>query len=281
MANDYTNFIPEVWSTKLSAILDNSCVMMQCVNKDYEGEISKAGDTVHIRTYGNVTIKTYSGSVAYDDLSSPMQDLLIDQQKYFAFKVDDISKAQSNIDIMNGYLGRAKKAIEIAQDTFLISKYADVPAGNIVHANGAALALVPTNTYNELAQMARKLKNSNAIQSGGKKPWLLINPDVESVLVQAPEFIKASDLGDKTVREGSIGKVAGLDVLVCTNLVAVGGKIPVLAGINDAITYAAQITKVEEIRLEGSFDTAVRGLYVYGAKTVLPAGLALTWVTVA
>lgn len=281
MSNDYTNFIPEVWSTKLSAILDNSCVMMQCVNKDYEGEIKKAGDTVHIRTFGNVTIKTYAGAVTYDELTSPMQDLLIDQKNYFAFKVDDISKAQSNIDIMAGYTERARVAIDIAKDTFVLSKYADVPAGNIVHANGSALALTSSNAYTEFVQIARKLKNANAVQTGGKKPWVVINPDVESVLVQDTNFIKATALGDKVMREGSIGRIAGLDVLVCTNLQAISGKIPVMAGTNDAISFASQVTEVESLRLEGSFDTAVRGLYVYGAKTVVPAALALTWVTVA
>jgi len=39
MAQDLTNFIPEVWSKKLSLLLDKSGVMMQCVNKDYEGNL--------------------------------------------------------------------------------------------------------------------------------------------------------------------------------------------------------------------------------------------------
>ena len=114
MAQDLSNFISEVWSQKLTALLDKSGVMMQCVNRNYEGEIKNSGDTVHIRTFGDVNVKDYAGSISYDDLTSPMQTMTIGQKKYFAFKVDDITKAQTNIDIMSGYIERAKVSIDLA-----------------------------------------------------------------------------------------------------------------------------------------------------------------------
>lgn len=273
MANDFTNFIPEVWSKKLSTLLDKSGVMMQCVNRDYEGDIKNAGDTVHIRSFGNVSVKTYDGSVTYDNLDSPMKDLLIDQKKYFAFKVDDISKAQANINIMEGYLERAKIAIDLAKDSFLLAKHADVPSDNIIGVEETPIALTKDNIYSNFVSLAKALKKANAV-SKGQKPWIVINPDVEATLIQAPEFIRSTADGDKTLREGSIGRIAGLDVLVCTNLEAVGGKLYVIAGTNNAVTFASQVVQVESIRLQDSFDTAVRGLYVYGAKTVIPNALA-------
>lgn len=275
MTQDLTNFIPEVWSKKLSLLLDKSGVMMQCVNRNYEGEIKNSGDTVHIRTFGDVTVKTYNGKVNYDDLASPMQDLLIDQKKYFAFKVDDISKAQSNIDVMAGYLERAKVAIDLAKDTFLLAKHADVPAGNIVGTEELPIALTKDNIYSNFVNLAKCLKKANAVKTGsGKMPFIIINPDVEALLIQAGEFTQAFALGEKTLREGSIGKIAGMDVLVCTNLEAVGGKTYIMAGTNDAITFASQVVEIEKLRLQESFDNAVRGLYVYGAKTVVPNALA-------
>ena len=273
MPQDLSNFIPEIWSKKLSVLLDKSGVMMQCVNRDYEGEIKNSGDTVNIRTFGDVTVKTYSGSITYDELTSPTQQLLIDQKKYFAFKVDDVTKAQSNIDVMAGYLDRAKVAIDLAKDTFLLAKHADVPSGNIVGSETTPVALDQDNIYANFVALAKALKKANAIAKG-QKPFIIINPDIEAVLIQAPEFIQASQAGDKTLREGSIGRIAGLDVLVCTNFEAVGGKHYVMAGTNNAVTFASQVVEVESIRLQDSFDTAVRGLYVYGAKTVVPNALA-------
>ena len=37
--NAYSAFIPEIWSQKLNAMLEKECVMLQCVNRNYEGEI--------------------------------------------------------------------------------------------------------------------------------------------------------------------------------------------------------------------------------------------------
>lgn len=274
MANSTANFINEVWSKKLSKILDKSGVMMGCVNRNYEGEIKSSGDTVKIRTFGDITAKNYAGSISYEDLTDPMQSLLIDQKKYFAFKVDDISKAQSDINIMDGYLKRAKVAIDLAKDSFLLGKYVDVPAANQV----SGTSLTKNTIYSKFVDVSKALKNANAI-GDGQKPWIIINPTVEALLIQAPEFIQASALGEKTLKEGMIGRIAGLDVLVCTNLTAVSGVTYCLAGTNDAITFASQVTEIESLRLQDSFDTAVRGLYVYGAKTVLDDALAYLAVT--
>lgn len=280
MAQDLTNFIPEIWSKKLGLILDKSGVMMQCVNRDYEGEIKNSGDVVHIRSFGNVTVKTYSGSITYDELTSPTEDLLIDQKKYFAFKVDDVSKAQSNTNIMSGYIERAKVAVDLAKDSFLLAKHADVPSGNIIGSDETPVALTKDNIYTNFVSVAKALKKSNAITKG-QSPWIIINPDIEALLIQAPEFIQASKTGDDTLRNGSIGKIAGLDILVCTNFEATAGKLYVMAGTNNAITFASQVVEVESIRLQDSFDTAVRGLYVYGAKTIIPNALAKLVCTVA
>lgn len=273
MPQDLTNFISEIWSQKLTTLLDKSGVMMQCVNRNYEGDIKNSGDTVHIRKFGDVTVKDYAGSITYDELQSPSDTLLIDQKKYFAFKVDDISKAQANIDIMSGYLERAKVAIDLAKDSFLLAKHVDVPAENTVGSDSTPIALTKDNIYTNLIAVNKALKNADAT-SKGQKPWIVINPDIEALLVQAPEFIHATTLGDKIIKEGSIGRIAGLDVLVCTNLEDTAGTYYLLAGTEDAVTFASQVVEIESLRLQDSFDTAVRGLYVYGAKTIIPESLA-------
>jgi hypothetical protein len=274
MGQDLANFIPEIWSTKLSTILDKKGVMMQCVNRNYEGEIKNAGDSVKIRTFGDITAKNYAGSINYEDLTSPVQTMTINQKKYFAFKVDDVSKAQSNIDIMNGYLSRAKISIDLAKDAYLLSKYTDVPAANQISGS----SLTKDTIYGKFVEVAKALKNANAT-GNGQNPWIVVNPTIEALLIQAPEFIHATAVGDTTLKEGSIGRIAGLDVRVCTNLVAVSGTTYCLAGTNDAITFASQVTETESLRLQNSFDTAIRGLYVYDAKVIVPNALAYLAVT--
>lgn len=272
--NSYVAFIPEIWSAKLNYMLDKECVMLQCVNRNYEGEIQNQGDKVKIITPATVGISTLgSEAIAYDELTPTSMDLIIDQKKFFAFKINDVAQVQSNTDIMEAHLTNAKNAIEEVQDAFLLSMHTNVEAENIVGSEETPIILSKETIYEQFVNLARKLKDSNAIKTG-KRPWVVINPLVESFLLQSSEFIGANNVADETLREGAIGRIAGMDVLVSTNLTPVDNKYYVLAGTNDAITFASQLAKIESLRDKDSFSDLVRGLYLYGAKTVQPKALA-------
>ncbi len=251
--NSYSAFIPEIWSQKLNSMLQKECVMLQCVNRNYEGEIKNQGDSVKIITPAAVSIATVgSGNITYDELEPTATDLIIDQKKFFAFKINDVAQVQSNADIMEAHLENAKKAIEEVQDSYLLSQHASVDTANVVGSDSEPIALDKTTIYSQFVKLALCLKNSNAV-SATKRPWVVINPTIESYLLQSSEFIGAHNVADETLREGAIGRIAGMDVLVSTNLTDVGGKYYVLAGTNDAITFASQLAKIESLRDKRQF----------------------------
>ena len=270
----YGVFIPEIWSKKLNQLLEKNCVMMQCVNRNWEGEIKQQGDKVKIITPAPVSVSTLtSDNITYSSLNPTSQELEIDQKKFFAFKIDDVAKVQSNADIMEAHLANAKKAIEEVQDTYLLGMHTSVTVENTGSSEESPITLDKSTIYEQFVKLALALKNSDAV-SVGAKPWVVINPAIESYLLQSPEFINAYKVADDTLREGAIGRIAGMDVLVSTNLVDVDSKYYVLAGTNDAITFASQLAKIESLRDKDSFSDLVRGLYLYGAKTVQPKALA-------
>lgn len=274
----YSAFIPQLWSQKLSTMLEKNCVMLQCVNRNWEGEIKNQGDTVKIITPAEVSVSTLTDdTISYSSLTPTSQDLKIDQKKFFAFKIDDVAKVQSNGDIMEAHLNNAKKAIEEVQDSYLLGLHTDVPEENIVGSE-TPVSLDTTTIYANFVKLALALKNSDAVHTG-VRPWVVINPTIESYLLQSSEFISAYNVADETLREGSIGRIAGMDVLVSTNLTDVDDKFYVLAGTNEAITFASQLSKIESLRDKDSFSDLVRGLYLYGAKTVQPKALAKMIVT--
>ena len=66
--NSYSAFIPEIWSKKLNNMLEKDCVMLQCVNRNWEGEIKNQGDKVKIITPSEVTISTLgSENITYSE----------------------------------------------------------------------------------------------------------------------------------------------------------------------------------------------------------------------
>lgn len=272
--NSYSAFIPEIWSQKLNTMLEKECVMLQCVNRNYEGEIKNQGDSVKIITPAAVSVSTLGNSnITYSELEPTAMDLIIDQKKFFAFKINDVAQVQSNADIMEAHLENAKKAIEEVQDSFLLSMHANADTANVVGTDEKPIALDKATIYEQFVKLALCLKNSNAV-SAAKRPWVVINPTIESYLLQSSEFIGAHNVADETLREGAIGRIAGMDVLVSTNLTAVDSKFYVLAGTNEAITFASQLAKIESLRDKDSFSDLIRGLYLYGAKTVQPKALA-------
>lgn len=282
-------FIPEFWSKKLNKKLDDVGVMKDCVNKSYEGEIKKCGDKVNIQEVGDITINDHNmtNSLTYQDLTATDLSLIIDQEKYFAFKINDVTKVQANQELTDKYIARAAFAIEMVKDTFLLSKRADVHADNVV----ADMTLTKDNVYQMFVDLKKRLRKANAISQKGKdangrRPWAVVNPDIESLILLSPEMKdRGSALVDKTIREGTVYDFCGFDVMVATNMKTVtdGGSsyVEVLAGIEDAITFAGQVSKVENLRDKDGFNDLVRGLYVYGGKTLLPKGLAKCKCTIA
>ena len=273
--------IPELWSLSLNKKLDKSGVGMKIVNKIYEKDIKNYGDTVHIGEIGDVTISDYSedesdGGVTYQRVDATSQDLKIDQSKSFGIFLSDITQKQSNIKDLQA---------KFVKDTFILSAFSEIPAEN-KKGTDTAITLTKDNAYQVLVWLAKTLKNNNAVQTkndqvfksnqaaGEAMPYVVINPDVEAILIQSPDFIHATNAGDRVLREGSIGTIAGLDVLVSTNLPTTTGKVNIMAGINAAIAYAGNISKIEAMRDNKFFGDNVRGLYVYGKKVVLPKALA-------
>ena len=264
-----SNFISEVWSKKLLKIFDKTVVMANLVNRDFEGDIQSAGDVVHVRTFGDVTINNYTRdmTISFQSLTDPMVDLTIDQQKYFAFKVDDLDKAQANLDILEGYAGRAAIAIRDVVDSRLIGHYADVDSGNVIGTDVSPITLTSSNIYNYITQLGEKMDNCN-VPSEGRN--LVITPKFKTMLLQATEFTRATSLGDNVIQNGYIGNVAGFAVHVTTNNPAVGSVVNLMAFTKDYISFASQVTKVETVRPYNMFADAVKGLYLYGSKVMMP-----------
>ncbi|OQC73036.1 MAG: Major cardiolipin synthase ClsA [Candidatus Cloacimonetes bacterium ADurb.Bin003] len=126
-------FIPEVWSAKLMLNFERKLVYAGLCTRDYEGDVTQAGDTVHVNTLGNVSIQPYSPgatTVTPETLATTQLPLTIDQSHYFAFEVDDVDKRQVAGDLVadatrNGGYGFAKVV-----DEYIADLYTDVDSGN-------------------------------------------------------------------------------------------------------------------------------------------------------
>lgn len=270
-----TTFIPELWSARLLYALEKAHVATNLVNRNYEGEISNHGDTVHINTIGAITVKSYTKNTDIDapeTLTTTDQTLVIDQAKYFNFQVDDVDKVQAAGELVDTAMGRAAYALADVSDAYLLGVIAaGAAAGNTIGSAAAPIALTASNVYENIVKLKTKLDKANVPNTGRT---IVVPPDVHSLLLLDDRFAKSTaTAGQEALINGLVGRIAGFDVYMSNNVkTGTGtdtGKTPyfeITAQITDATTYAEQIIKTEAYRMESRFADAVKGLHVYGAK---------------
>lgn len=270
-----TTFIPELWNARLLYALEKAHVATNLVNRNYEGEISNHGDTVHINTIGAITVKSYTKNTDIDapeTLTTTDQTLVIDQAKYFNFQVDDVDKVQAAGELVDTAMGRAAYALADVSDAYLLGVIAaGAAAGNTIGSAAAPIALTASNVYENIVKLKTKLDKANVPNTGRT---IVVPPDVHSLLLLDDRFAKSTaTAGQEALINGLVGRIAGFDVYMSNNVkTGTGtdtGKTPyfeITAQITDATTYAEQIIKTEAYRMESRFADAVKGLHVYGAK---------------
>lgn len=267
------NFIPEIFSKMLQAKFYKSSVLPEISNTDYEGEISGQGDKVVIRTVPSVTINDYAGSITTQELTTAKVELLIDTAKYYAFKIDQVLSAQSDIDLLESATSDAADSMRIAVET-------DVLAGVVTGATtiGSQVAITSSNILENILSLATSLDNLNIPEEGR---YIVLSPEFVSKLKQS-ELRQAYLTGDdeSPLRNGKVGIVDRFTVYQSNMLYTPGsgadsGYTHVLAGHPKGISFASQFTNAETVRMEATFGDQVRGLKVYGKKVVVPDALAV------
>lgn len=260
-----SNFIPELWSTQLLTAFRKQTVFGQIVNRNYQGEITGSGDTVRITTPAAITVGNYSGTVSYQTPTSAQQSLLIDQDRYWAFDLDDVDQAQANVSLMQAYMAEAADALAQNVDTDLAGLYTAAGLSSI------SVDVGTDDFYDKIVLAGQQLDEENVPRVGR---WVVMTPKGYADLLQNSNFINATDAGATLVREGALGRVGGFDVLVSNNLTnTTASTYAYLYGTNAAITMAEQVVSTEAIRRDTAFADGVRGRMVYGRKVVRPSAL--------
>jgi hypothetical protein len=273
------NFIPEIWSARLLANLHMALVYGQegVINRDYEGEIQNAGDTVRINSIGAVTVSDYTKNTNIsdpEDLSDNQRALLIDKQKYFNFQVDDVDKVQQTPKVMDEAMMEAGFALAKVADTVIASKYVDADGGNLIGSDGSPITITPATAYDYLVDLGVLLTEANVPELGR---FVVVPAWFDGMLRKDERFVSFGTAENVGVRSnGRVGRVSGLDVLVSNNVPnTTATKYKIIAGHRIAWSFAEQITKTEAYRPEKRFADAVKGLHVYGVKVVRPKALAV------
>ena len=214
----FTHFIPEVWNAQLLQVLDKALVYAgaPCANRDYEGDISEFGDTVHITSIEDPTISDYTRNEDLDDaeaLTDEEQLLHIDQAKSFNFQIDDIDKAQVRNagGAMDEAARRAAFGLRDKADQFSASIMAAQAGRNL----GVIDATTATNVYDEvLVPAGVALDEANVPE---ELRWIVLPPAAYGKLQLDDRFIKQNEAGTDALHNGVVGDAAGFRIYKSNN----------------------------------------------------------------
>lgn len=257
------NFIPEIWDAGIQMQLRKSLVFAALTNREYEGRLSY-GNKIKINQVGSITANSYTrkGTITYEDPTSAQMELLVDQQKYFAFQIDDFDNVQTNPKLAAGFMQEAAYALADAIDQHLAGLYAS--AGLTV----TAATVSAGNALVNLSNFQLEMDEGNVPSQGRfmvARPWYIQD------LVQAATGV-VGHTGQPKVFDGTplatgyVGELNGFTLIKSNNVT----NTQPMAFTRDAIAFVMQYSGTEAVRRDTYMATGIRGGQLYGSKVVRP-----------
>ena len=290
------HFKPELWSKILLGALQKNLVFAgpMVVNRDYEGEISGPGDTVHITSLADPTISNYTPNtnLNYQTINDAGQTLQVDQAKSWSVSIDDVDRRQAMGDMQSWMEGRAAYRIADTADQFIAAQYTGVASANVLGSSGSPItpglynpSSAPADFYVKVVLPLKVLLGQQNVPDDGNR-YLIVPPWARGLIEQTQAFVAFPGGGGgagAVMQAGFFGKIGGFNLMESNNAVQTVGGGPgtgvwaIQAGHRDAVTYAEQIVQTEALRAQATFADLVRGLHVYGAKVIRPEAMAVAY----
>jgi hypothetical protein len=304
-------FIPTVWASNLNVKFYANTTFGDVSNTNWEGEVKNMNDKVIINNIPSIAINAYTvgQSLTYEVPTPETVELQIDKGFYFGVNVSDVLEYQAKPDLMNMFTTDAGNQLKVKVDAdCFFGCFSGADNANKGSTAGAisagfnlgtdlapldfAAASNPPTILGTITALGSVLDEQNVPETDR---FLVITPYERQLLMNSP-LAQAYVTGDSSspLRNGKIGRIDRFDVYV-SNLMPKGAagksymdpitgtdsvvasalkRHAIIAGHKSAMTFASQINKVESIPNPNDFGTLVRGLMIYGRKTVKGQALA-------
>ena len=264
-------FKPEIFSKKIEQALTNVLVAEAFCNREYEGEVKSAGDSVRILELARPTVTITTDGLpitisSYEELQSAVVTMNIMQQAWFGQVLHDVDDAQSIDGVMEKVaIGGAYKIAD-AMDSHILT----VASGGVKD-QSSAVKMEASNILTTIDYAAQLLYENNV-------PY---NEPLE--LICTPRFFnifrgKIQDLSTDNpalLEKGVAAMYHNIAIKVSNNVVTAnaGAEDLCILRTKRAIAFVKQMNKVETMRNPSGFGELIRGLALYQAKLVQPKEL--------
>ena len=242
----YENFIPSVWSEAINRGLERACVFLQDCNRQYEGDVSEMGDSVHILGVGKPSIKTLnrenaSGEIdAAEEVADSSVILNVNQIRYFNYK-EGIANA------MDKFVADLAKEATPLYDT--------------------AKTVTKDNVLDIIDDAIERLQEQDVNISNGVS--ITISPKFYKLFKKA--YISADTDNSEFMKKGMVTRYGSVLIRMSNNVAKESdGSESIMIRTKRAIAFVNPLTHTEAYRPENSFADAVKGFVLFDGKIVRP-----------
>ena len=261
--------------------------MADITNTDFTGQIKVQGDTVHIPTDPRATVFAYKIGMALpmEYLSSPAISYTVDYAAAFNFGVDAVVAKQSAIKNWVDRYGAiaAQDTKEYIEEAIFGAVYADADtttsgltagadADISLGVTGTPVSLTPSTVTDFIADCAQTLRDNKVKR---ENCYMVIPPFMETLLMKSEYKDNSSMGGDKSAMlkgEAPLLPIHGFKMYTSNYLTKDSGtaNYHVLFGHKSAVSFVSQMNDVKRYEPDQGFSTALKGLTVFGYKTIQP-----------
>lgn len=268
----YTNFIPSVWEETINRELERVCVFAEDCNRQYEGLVSKKGDSVHILGVGKPTIKSLERASASGEIDSAeeLEDtsviLNINQIRYFNYKVGDIDKAQAVGGLMDALSAETSEGLANEMDKFIANLAIDPSVPKLCD---TATLVTKDNILSLLDDAIQKLQENDVNMASGVT--ITVSPRFYKLFKQA--YTSKDTDNSESLKNGKVAMYGNVTVKLSNNVAKTesGAEDNIMIRTKRAIAFVNPLTHTEAYRPEKSFADAVKGFALFDGKVVRPA----------
>ena len=285
------NFVPEIFSKTVLKFFRRASVAEAVTNTDYYGEIANFGDTVHVIDEPTISVSDYARGTQLQTqaLDDSEQTLLVDQAKYFQFVVDDLESKQAHINWETLSTSAGAYALKNSYDSAILTYIAgQATSGNTYGVDHATTSIDVGYDAGEISPLGVMSRLSRLLDEGDvpeEGRWFVAAPLFWEVMADENSKLMGVDFtgdGNSKLRNGRItdGLIRGFQCYK-TNNAPIGSTVGdsttggvALAGHISSTATVSQIAKTEVLRSQDFFGDIVRGLHLYGRKTLRTAAIA-------
>jgi hypothetical protein len=265
----YRKFVPEIWSEQYNRELEKALVFAEDCNRQYEGEVKQAGDTVRILGVGKPTITTTTTATDItlanaENVTDTSISMKIDQVAYYNFKVGDIDKAQAVANgPMDALMSESAYGVADEMDKYIAKLASDTRADKL---DTASTQVTKANILGYVDRGLKKLYEQNV--SNNSKITLTVPPWFYMLMKQA--YVDLDQNNSTMIENGKVGRYGNVIVKMSNNVYKTGTDSLIMLRTDKAIAFANPLTHVEPYRPDNSFSDAVKGFVLYGGTIARP-----------